>query len=109
MRILSLILVLAVACSAMGANKMPAPATAASGDEHACCKAKDSSSPSSHENEKKHECGKCLMVCCRIVTAPADPVAAPLEVSPVAVRIVLLPVLADDLSEPQSIFHPPRA
>jgi hypothetical protein len=105
MRFLSLILVLAVACSAMGANKMPVVQKA---DEHACCKSKDSSSSSPHENEKKHDCGKCLMMCCRIVTAPADPVAAPLEVSPVAVRVVLPPVLADDLSEPQSIFHPPR-
>jgi hypothetical protein len=106
MRTLSLILVLAVASSAMGANKMPAVQKA---DEHSCCKSKDSSSPSPHENEKKHDCGKCLMVCCRIVTAPADPITTPHEFAPLAVRIVLPPVLAVDLSEPQSIFHPPRA
>ena len=102
MRFLSLILVLAVACSAMGANKMPAVQKPG---EHSCCKPKGSS----HENEKKRDCGTCLMTCCRIVTAPAEPITMPVDVSAVAVRIVLPRVLADDLSEPQSIFHPPRA
>jgi len=102
MRFLSLILVLAVACSALGAKKMPAVQKA---DQHSCCKPKQSS----HESEKKQDCGTCLMTCCRIVTAPADPITTPLDVSAVAVRIALPPVLADDLSEPQSIFHPPRA
>jgi hypothetical protein len=105
MRILSLILVLAVACSAMGANKMPAVQKSA--DPHACC------TPTKHshdnEKEKKHECGKCLMMCCRIVTAPAEPITTSLDESAVAERIVLPPLLADNLGEPQSIFHPPRA
>jgi hypothetical protein len=102
MRFLSLILVFAIACSAMGANKMPAVQKA---DEHSCCKSKDSS----HEKEKKHDCGKCLMTCCRIVTAPADPITTPLDVAPVAVRLIIPPLLARDLGEPQAIFHPPRA
>ena len=99
---LRLILVLAIGCSAMGANKMPVVQKA---DEHSCCKSKDAS----HDKEKKHDCGTCLMVCCRIVIAPADPITTPLDESPVAGRIVLPPLLADDLAEPQSIFHPPRA
>jgi len=102
MLFLRLILVLAIGASAMGANRMPTAAGKA--DEHSCCKSKDSS----HEKEKKNDCGKCLMLCCRIITAPADPVMTPIEESPVAVRIVLPPLLADDLGEPQSIFHPPR-
>ena len=104
MRILSLILVLAIACSAMGANKMPTVKQSA--DQHACCK------PTKHshdDKEKKHDCGKCLMMCCRIVTAPAQPVTTSLDESRVAIRIVLPPLLANSLSEPQSIFHPPRA
>jgi len=102
MRILSLILVIAIGASAMGANKMPALAKA---DEHSCCKHKDAS----RDKETKRDCGKCLMVCCRIVTAPADPITTPLDVAPLAVRIVLPPLLTPDLGEPQAIFHPPRA
>jgi hypothetical protein len=87
----------------MGANKMPAVQKPA--DEHSCCKTKHSP----NDKEKKHDCGACLMVCCRIVTAPADPITTSIDESPVAVRILLPPLLADDLGEPQSIFHPPRA
>ncbi|MEA2708841.1 MAG: hypothetical protein QOF78_1442 [Phycisphaerales bacterium] len=101
MAFVRLILVLAIGASAMGANRMPAAQKA---DEHSCCKPKDAS----QEKEKKRDCGTCLMTCCRIVSAPADPVTTPIDESPVAVRIVIPPALADDLGEPQAIFHPPR-
>lgn len=105
MRILSLILAFAIAASTFGAGN---PATAAPSDQHACC---NSSEPINHDNEDQHkDCGSsCPMTCCRTVTAPADPVATPLDAAPLAVRITLPALLADDLREPQSIFHPPRA
>src|SRR5829696_7874998 len=109
MRILSLILAFAIAASTFGISKAAAVAAAPAGDEHACC---TSPQPPSHDDKDDHhkDCGgACHMVCCRAVTAPADPVATPLDVAPVAVRIILPPLLADDLGEPQSIFHPPRA
>ena len=103
MVLLRLILVIAIGASAFGAGKMPVVKTV---DEHSCCK---TTKDSPDQKDKKPDCGTCLMVCCRIVTAPADPVTTPLVESPLAVRIVLPPLLADDLGEPQSIFHPPRA
>ena len=109
MRILSLILAFAIAASTLGARETAATAVAAKGDEHACCKSRQ---PASHEKDdsQHNECGgACHMVCCRTVIAPADPIATLLDESPLAVRLVLPPLLADDLGEPQSIFHPPRA
>ena len=96
MTFLRLILVLAIAGSAFGAGKMPAAQKA---DGHSCCKSKQS--PDQKDQDTKHDCGTCLMVCCRIVTAPADPVTTPLDESPLAVRIFLPPLLADDVGEPQ--------
>ena len=106
MRILSLILVLAIAASAMGANKMPALKKV---QQPSCCKSHQSHDQKHNNGNKKNDCGACLMVCCRIVTAPVDTITTPLDESPLAARIVLPPLLVNDLGEPQSIFHPPRA
>src|SRR5688500_2387376 len=108
MRILSLILAFAIAASTLGAGEIAA-ATASSGDEHACCASREPVSNDNEQDNHHRDCGgACLMTCCRTVTAPADPVATPLEESLVVVRMILPPLLADDLGEPQSIFHPPR-
>ena len=114
MRILSLILAFAIAASTFGAGAgMSAAAVAAADgtDDHSCCMSRDPAQSSDDQRDTPHEdCnGACLMVCCRTVTTPADPVATQLDISPLAVRIVLPPLHANDLREPQSIFHPPRA
>jgi hypothetical protein len=104
MRILSLILAFAIAASAMGAGEM-AMAKPAQADEHACCK-----SPDSQKDQPAEDCnGVCRMVCCRTVTAPAEPIVMPLDRVGLTVRLILPPLLVNDLGEPQSIFHPPRA
>lgn len=101
MRILSLILALAIAASTIGSAEV---AAAPEGDEHACCKSQES-----QKEKESHDCGgACLLTCCRTVTAPADPLTTALDQAPLAIRMVLPPLLADDLGEPQSIFHPPR-
>ena len=107
MLFLRLILVLAIGASVVRTGESIATAAAPERDEHACCHSRE---PAGQQDDGQHkDCGgACLMTCCRTVTAPADPVATPLDVSHVAVRIVLPPLLADDLGEPQSIFHPPR-
>jgi len=113
--LLRVMLILAVAASGLTVGQSPraAASTAGSGDEHACCvKNKYAGHEQDQDKQKSHhkDCdGACLMVCCRAVTAPADPIAAPLDESPLAVRLNLPPLLAHDLGEPQSIFHPPRA
>ncbi len=111
--LLRLALILAIATSGFSAGESAAVATAASGgDEHACCATTHPAAGHENGDDKNHhnDCGgACLMVCCRTVTVPADPVTTPLDHSTLAVRIVLPPLLANDLGEPQSIFHPPRA
>jgi hypothetical protein len=105
MRILPIILALSiVASAAMGSARMPMVKQSA--DEHSCCK------PPTSEHEKKHEkndCGTCLMACCRIAAAPAERVGDLLNRGELAADLVLPPMVARDLSEPTSIFHPPRA
>ena len=103
MTFLRLILILAVATSAMGAGEMVEFEKQTSMD---CCKSKDDCR---QEKDAGHDCGgACLMTCCRTLTAPADPVTTPLAESDVSVATVLPPLLVNDLGEPPSIFHPPR-
>ena len=112
--LLRLTLILAIAASGFSAGRSGVAAVASnqnSADEHACCTKGDAAD---HDNEKKPNpndcCGTaCLMLCCRTVTPPISTDATLLDVAPLAVRIVLPPLHADDLGEPQSIFHPPRA
>src|SRR4051794_13713611 len=102
MRFLSIILALAIAASAGGAGRMPEVKRAAA---HSCCKHNDSSK---HE-KKKHDCGACPMACCRIATAPAEPISMTLALTDLATDVILPPMVVHALSEPTSIFHPPRA
>jgi hypothetical protein len=108
--LLRLMLILAIAASGFSVGES-ASAGSANADQHACCAKSDAAGHDQKDDKNHHEdCGgACLMVCCRSVTAPADPVATPLDQSPLAVRIILPPLHANDLGEPQSIFHPPRA
>ena len=101
MRFLPLILVLAVAASSMGAMKMPQMKQA---DAHACCK----TDGSSDSKDKKDDCGTCLMMCCRIVATPADRVGDLIARDDVAADVILPPLVANDLTDPTAIFHPPR-
>ena len=103
-------LILAIAASGLSVGK-GALASSNAADEHACCVTTGQDGQSDDKDKKHHnDCGgACLMVCCRTVTAPADPVATSLDDSPVAIRLNLPPLHANDLGEPQSIFHPPRA
>ena len=111
--VLRLMLILAIAASGLTAGQSARAAASTSGtsDDHACC---TTDTPASHDNEKEPDpndcCGSaCLMLCCRTVTPPVGTDATLLDVAPLAIRIVLPLLHADDLGEPQSIFHPPRA
>ena len=103
-------LILAIAASGFSVGKSTLASSNAA-DEHACCVTRGPDGQSDDKDKNHHnDCGgACLMVCCRTVTAPADPVATSLDEPPVAIRFNLPPLHANDLGEPQSIFHPPRA
>lgn len=111
MRILSLIVAFAIAASTCGAGAARVSAALDATDERACCAShKPVKSDDGKRDTQDDGCGAaCLMVCCRTVTAPADSVATPLDQPLLATRLNLPPLHADDLREPQSIFHPPRA
>ena len=113
MRILSLILALAIAASGFSAGRSSGAAVTSnqnSADEHACC---TTDNPGGHDEKKSDPndcCGTaCLMLCCRTGTPPVNADQMLPDVAPLAARVILPPLIADDLGEPQSIFHPPRA
>jgi hypothetical protein len=93
-----------VASSAVGSARMPVVKQIAA--DHACCK---KAAPDNDPSEQKGDCGTCLMTCCRIAFAPAEPVGDLLPRADLATDLFLPPLVAHDLSEPRSIFHPPRA
>ena len=105
MRILAVILIFAVAASALGAA--PMPATKVLADEHSCCK---TTVPANDKSQQKGEdCGTCHLACCRMITAPAEPLATLVARADLARDLILPPLVANGLAEPVSIFHPPRA
>ena len=113
MRILSLILALAIAASGFSAGRSSVAAVASNqnaADEHACCTNGDPGGQDEKKSDPNDCCGTaCLMLCCRTVTPPVNADQTLLDVAPLAARVTLPPLLANDLGEPQAIFHPPRA
>jgi hypothetical protein len=96
----------------------PAPAAPAERDAHACCKKElktTDGSDDSNDSGARHQdkcCGGtgCAMLCCRLIPAQADsipPLAGQVRVTiPLA---VVPPATLHSLTDPDTIFHPPRA
>lgn len=90
------------------------PAMSSSAKSHACCRkhapAKTQPTDPQKPDQKRHDGGNCLMQCCQAITA------APVTLPPLLVGKLLptthaavRPVTLDTLTDPQAVFHPPRA
>jgi hypothetical protein len=88
------------------ATARPAPAQAHAA--HDCCKGKPHSSQPAPGPERCHG-GMCGMACCRIVGTTGDARPVLTRSTPLVEHAVVLPATLHSLSEPQAIFHPPRA
>src|SRR5690242_20001523 len=111
MRIGPLILVLlisvAMVVSVAPGNPSERPAKpGAHATAHDCCKNHKAPEPKENKNCKG---GPCAMQCCRVVPLQADAAPQLVAVSSLVIDVVSPPLSVHSLTEPQAIFHPPRA
>jgi hypothetical protein len=85
-------------------SERPLPSTPAS-DAHACCH-KDKQPAS---KPQKCDGGPCSMQCCRIIPVQADSVPQLIGRTALVEVAVVVPASLHSLTDPQAIFHPPRA
>jgi hypothetical protein len=101
--ILGVMLSVALLVSLAPGNPSERPVT--SQKAHACCHKDKDSAPA----KNKCDGGPCTMQCCRIIPAQGDAVPALEDCTPLVEIVIAVPTSLHSLTDPQAIFHPPRA
>ena len=70
---------------------------------HKCCQPK---SDTSHDHDRSDD--GCLAACCRVITTTDRIDVKPSGEEPIAIPAMTWSIVAFNLTDPDSIFHPPR-
>ncbi len=104
--ILAVVLGIALLASLTPVHAFMTPAKA--DDGHACCK-KDATPEQQQAPKKCCDDGSCAMQCCRVIPATIEIVPGLVGCTSVVELTMVRPADLHSLTEPQAIFHPPRA